>query len=106
MASEPTISIRSCSKNEFIFIGEEINEHTANIIVAQLLHLAYEDPKKISHSISIAPAGISDGLAIYDTMNFIAPDVATYGLGCRRAWGAFLLSSGARASAMCYRMLG
>lgn len=84
-------------KERIIFIGEEINEHTANIIVAQLLHLAYEDPKKdISLYINSPGGSISDGLAIYDTMNFIAPDVATYGIGLQASMGAFLLSSGAK----------
>lgn len=84
-------------KERIIFIGEEINEHTANIIVAQLLHLAYEDPKKdISLYINSPGGSVSDGLAIYDTMNFIAPDVATYGIGLQASMGAFLLSSGAK----------
>lgn len=80
-----------------IFLGEEVNEHTANIVVAQLLHLAYEDPKKeISLYINSPGGSVSDGLAIYDTMQFIAPDVATYGIGLQASMGAFLLSSGAK----------
>lgn len=84
-------------RERIIFLGEEVNEHTANIIVAQLLHLAYEDPKKdISLYINSPGGSVTDGLAIYDTMQFIAPDVATYGIGLQASMGAFLLSSGAK----------
>ena len=84
-------------KERIIFLGEEVNEHTANIIVAQLLHLAYEDPKAdISLYINSPGGSVYDGMAIYDTMNFIAPDVATYGIGLQASMGAFLLSSGAK----------
>lgn len=84
-------------KERIIFLGEEVNEHTANIIVAQLLHLAYEDPEKdISLYINSPGGSVYDGMAIYDTMNFIAPDVATYGIGLQASMGAFLLSSGTK----------
>lgn len=84
-------------KERIIFLGEEVNEHTANIIVAQLLHLAHEDPTKdISLYINSPGGSVYDGLAIYDTMNFIKPDVATYGIGLQASMGAFLLSSGAK----------
>ncbi len=84
-------------RERIIFLGEEVNEHTANIVVAQLLHLAYEDPKKdIALYINSPGGSVSDGLAIYDTMQFIGPDVATYGIGLQASMGAFLLSSGAK----------
>ena len=73
------------------------NDGQANIVVAQLLHLAYEDPKAdISLYINSPGGSVYDGMAIYDTMNFIAPDVATYGIGLQASMGAFLLSSGAK----------
>jgi len=84
-------------KERIIFLGEEVNEHTANLVVAQLLHLAYEDPKKeISLYINSPGGSVYDGLAIYDTMQFIKPDVATYGIGLQASMGAFLLSSGTK----------
>lgn len=84
-------------KERIIFLGDEINEATANIVVAQLLHLAYEDPKKdISIYINSPGGSVYDGLAIIDTMNFIKPDVATYGIGLQASFGAVLLANGAR----------
>jgi ATP-dependent Clp protease protease subunit len=84
-------------KERIIFLGEEVNEHTANIIVAQMLHLAYEDPDKDIAFYINSPGGVvHDGMAIYDTMQFIKPDVATYGIGLQASMGAFLLSSGAK----------
>lgn len=84
-------------EERIIFLGEDVNEHTANVVVAQLLHLANEDPTKdISLYINSPGGSVYDGLAIYDTMNFIAPDVATYGIGLQASMGAFLLSSGAK----------
>ena len=80
-----------------IFLGEQVNEHTANIVVAQLLHLAYEDPKKDIKLYINSPGGsIYDGMAIYDTMQYIKPDVQTIGIGLQASMGAFLLSSGAK----------
>ncbi len=84
-------------EDRIIFLGEEVNEHTANVIVAQLLHLANEDPNKDIQLYINSPGGsVYDGLAIYDTMNFIKPDVATYGIGLQASMCAFLLSSGTK----------
>lgn len=84
-------------EERIIFINEEINEHTASVVVAQLIHLANEDPKKeISVYINSPGGTVYDGLAIYDTMNYISPDVATYGIGLQASMGAFLLSSGTK----------
>lgn len=89
-------------KERIIFLGEQVNEQTANIVVAQLLHLAYEDPEKdISLYINSPGGSVYDGMAIYDTMNFIKPDVATYGIGLQASMGAFLLSSGAKGKRYC-----
>ena len=80
-----------------IFLGEDVNEHTANLVVAQLLHLAYEDPKKdIKLYINSHGGSVYDGLAIYDTIQYIKPDVQTIGIGLQASMGAFLLSSGTK----------
>lgn len=84
-------------KDRIIFLGSDVNEHTANLIVAQLLFLANEDSKKdIALYINSPGGSVYDALAIYDTMQFIAPDVATYGIGVQASAAAFLLSSGAK----------
>jgi len=84
-------------KDRIIFLGTDVNEHTANLIVAQLLFLANEDPKKdISLYINSPGGSVYDALAIYDTMQFISPDVATFGIGVQASAAAFLLSSGAK----------
>jgi ATP-dependent Clp protease protease subunit len=95
---ERAFDIYSRLLNErIIFLGEQVNEHTANITVAQLLHLAYEDPKKDIKLYINSPGGsVYDGMAIYDTMQYIAPDVQTIGIGLQASMGAFLLSSGAK----------
>lgn len=80
-----------------IFLGEEVNEHTANLVVAQLLHLAYDDAKKDIFFYINSPGGsVYDGLAILDTMNYIKPDVQTIGIGMQASMGAVLLSAGAK----------
>ncbi len=80
-----------------IFLGDEVNEATANLVVAQLLHLAYDDPKKDIKLYINSPGGsVYDGLAIYDTIQFITPDVQTIGIGLQASMGAFLLSSGTK----------
>ncbi len=84
-------------EDRIIFLGEDVNEHTANVVVAQLLHLANEDSKAdISLYINSPGGSVYDGLAIFDTMNFVKPDVATYGIGLQASMGALLLSSGAK----------
>ena len=100
---ERAFDIYSRLLNErIIFLGEEVNEHTANSVVAQLLHLAYVDPQAdISLYINSPGGSVYDGMAIYDTMNFIKPDVATYGIGLQARMGAFLLSSGAKGKRFC-----
>ena len=100
---ERAFDIYSRLLNErIIFLGEEVNEHTANSVVAQLLHLAYVDPgADISLYINSPGGSVYDGMAIYDTMNFIKPDVATYGIGLQASMGAFLLSSGAKGKRFC-----
>ena len=84
-------------EDRIIFLGEEVNEATANVIVAQLLHLANEDPDKDIQLYINSPGGVVyDGLAIYDTVQYIKPDVQTIGIGLQASMGAFLLSSGAK----------
>lgn len=80
-----------------IFLGEDVNEHTANLVVAQLLHLAYVDSEKDIKLYINSPGGsVYDGLAIYDTIQYIKPDVQTIGIGLQASMGAFLLSSGTK----------
>lgn len=100
---ERAFDIYSRLLNErIIFLGEDVNEHTANSVVAQLLHLAYVDPQAdISLYINSPGGSVYDGMAIYDTMNFIKPDVATYGIGLQASMGAFLLSSGTKGKRFC-----
>ena len=84
-------------EDRIIFLGEEVTEMTANVVVAQLLHRANEDPDKDIQLYINSPGGsVYDGLAIYDTMQYIAPDVQTIGIGLQASMGAFLLSSGAK----------
>ena len=84
-------------KERVVFLGDELNSATANIVVAQLLHLAFEDPKKDIKLYINSPGGsVYDGLAIIDTMNYIEPDVQTIGIGLQASMGAMLLSAGAK----------
>ena len=95
---ERAFDIYSRLLNErIIFLGEDVNHNTANLVVAQLLHLAYEDSKKDIKLYINSPGGsVYDGLAIYDTIQFIKPDVHTIGIGLQASMGAFLLSSGTK----------
>ena len=84
-------------KERIIFLGEEVNNVTANLIVAQLLFLESEDPNKdISFYINSPGGSISDGMAIYDTMKYIKCDVSTICIGMAASMGAFLLSGGTK----------
>lgn len=84
-------------KERIIFMGEDVNSHTANLVVAQLLHLDNEDSKKDIFLYINSPGGsVYDALAIYDTMNFVKADVQTIGIGMQASAAAFLLSSGAK----------
>lgn len=84
-------------KDRIIFLGDDVNEHTANLIVAQLLFLDNEDSKKDIFLYINSPGGsVYDALAIYDTMNFVKADVQTVGIGVQASAAAFLLSSGTK----------
>ena len=84
-------------KDRIIFLGEEVNETTASLVVAQLLFLESEDPGKDIHLYINSPGGmVTAGLAIYDTMQYIAPDVSTICIGMAASMGAFLLAGGAK----------
>jgi ATP-dependent Clp protease protease subunit len=84
-------------KDRIIILGEGINDNLANLVCAQLIFLEAEDPQKDIHLYINSPGGsISAGLAIYDTMNFIRPDVSTLCMGMAASMGAFLLAAGAK----------
>ena len=84
-------------KDRIIFLGEEVNDVSANLIVAQLLFLEAEDPSKDIRLYINSPGGsVTAGMAIYDTMQYIKCDVSTICLGMAASMGAFLLSSGAK----------
>lgn len=84
-------------KDRIIFLGEEVNDTSASIVVAQLLFLEAEDPEKDIHLYINSPGGsISAGMAIYDTMQYIKCDVSTVCIGMAASMGAFLLASGAK----------
>src|ERR1700741_4916425 len=84
-------------KDRIIFLGEQVDEHSANLIVAQLLFLDNQDSKKDIFLYINSPGGsVYDALAIYDTMNFVKADVQTVGIGVQASAAAFLLSSGAK----------
>jgi len=84
-------------RERIIFLGGPIDDHTANLIIAQMLFLTNEDPKKDIHLYINSPGGsVSAGLAIYDTMQFIKPDVSTICVGVAASMGAFLLAGGAK----------
>ena len=83
--------------DRIVFLGDEVNSATANIVVAQLLFLANADPKRDIKLYINSPGGsVYDGLAIIDTMNYIKPDVQTIGIGLQASMGAMLLACGAK----------
>ena len=84
-------------KDRIIFIGTGIDDHVANLVIAQLLFLQMEDPKKDIHIYINSPGGsVTAGLAIYDTMQFVTCDVATYCMGMAASFGAVILCAGTK----------
>lgn len=84
-------------KDRIVILGEDVNEHTASLIIAQLLFLESEDPEKDINFYINSPGGsVTAGLAIYDTMQYIRPDVSTICIGMAASMGAFLLAAGAK----------
>jgi ATP-dependent Clp protease, protease subunit len=84
-------------EDRIIFFGEEVNEHTANLVIAQMLFLESKDPNKdITLYINSPGGSVYAGLAVYDTMQFVKCDVSTVGIGMQASMGAFLLSSGTK----------
>jgi ATP-dependent Clp protease, protease subunit len=84
-------------RERVIFLGEPVDDQVANLVVAQLLHLESDDPDKDIHLYINCPGGsIYSGLAIYDTMQFIKPDVATTCIGIAMSMGSLLLAGGAK----------
>ncbi len=88
-------------KERIIFLGEEVNDTTASLIVAQMLFLESEDPEKDIHFYINSPGGsVTAGMAIYDTMQFIKCDVSTVCIGMAASMGAFLLAGGTKGKRM------
>ncbi len=84
-------------KERIVFLNDEVNDYTANLVIAQLIFLAHEDPKKDIQLYINSPGGsVTAGMAIYDTMQFIKPDVSTICVGMAASMGAMLLSGGAK----------
>ena len=84
-------------KDRIIFLGDEVNDATASLVVAQLLFLEADDPDKDIHLYINSPGGsVTAGMAIYDTMQYIKPDVSTNCVGMAASMGAFLLAAGAK----------
>jgi len=82
-------------RDRIIFLGSEINDDVANVVVAQLLFLEAEDPEKDIHIYVNSPGGsVTAGLAIYDTMQFVRPDIETLCVGMAASMGAWLLAAG------------
>ena len=88
--------------DRIVFLGEEVNDTTASLVVAQLLYLEAQDPDKDIQMYINSPGGsVTAGMAIYDTMQFIKPDVSTICMGQAASMGAFLLTAGAKGKRFC-----
>ena len=88
--------------DRIIFLGEEVNATTASLVVAQMLYLEAQDPDKDIQLYINSPGGsVTDGMAIYDTMQYVKCDVSTICIGMAASMGAFLLSSGAKGKRFC-----
>ena len=89
-------------KDRIIFLGEEIDDHVASVVVAQLLFLEAEDPDKDINIYINSPGGsVTAGMAIYDTMRYIKPDISTICVGMAASMGAFLLAAGTEGKRYC-----
>ena len=92
-------------KDRIIFLGEAIDEHIASLVVAQLLFLEAEDPDKDINIYINSPGGsVTAGMAIYDTMQYVKPEVSTIAWEWQRAWAHFYCRQARRASALHFRM--
>src|SRR5689334_9984524 len=100
---ERSYDIYSCLlKDRIVFIGTAIDDHVANLVVAQMLFLQMEDPKRDINLYINSPGGsVTAGLAIYDTMQFVTCDVATYCVGIAASMGAMLLTAGTKGKRHC-----
>ena len=88
-------------KERIVFLGDEVNSTTAGLVVAQILFLEAEDPDKDIHIYIDSPGGsVTDGMAIYDTMQYVKCDVSTICIGMAASMGAFLLAGGAKGKRM------
>lgn len=89
-------------KDRIIFLGTAIDDHVANIVIAQMLFLQFEDPKADIHLYINSPGGsVTAGMGIYDTMQYVTCDVATYCMGQAASMGAVLLTAGAKGKRAC-----
>lgn len=87
-------------KDRIVFLGDEVNDVTANLVIAQMLFLEAEDPDKDIYFYINSPGGsVSAGMAIYDTMQYLKCEVSTICVGIAASMGAFLLAAGAKGSA-------
>lgn len=88
--------------DRIIFLGEEVSDHSASLIIAQMLYLEAQDPEKDIHFYINSPGGsVTAGLAIYDTMQYIKCDVSTICMGMAASMGAFLLAAGTKGKRIC-----